>query len=120
MRLPEAAEAIATETDEDPEPLFLHLDRPLDDELVQTYVRMGNKMSAYIANVGSLEHEAAPVRLAREGASLLTKYSGSASHSEFSSSSSSKDGYRTWGIERSYINMLHLLTKERQDKCLAV
>ncbi|KAI4607311.1 hypothetical protein J4E80_009706 [Alternaria sp. BMP 0032] len=60
MHLPEAIEAIGSESDEEPEPSFLHLDRPLDDELVQTYVRMGHKMSAYIANVGSLEHEAAP------------------------------------------------------------
>lgn len=31
--------------DEDPEPSFLDLDRPCDDEVVQTYVRLGHKMS---------------------------------------------------------------------------
>ncbi|KAG9189474.1 hypothetical protein G6011_06342 [Alternaria panax] len=112
MQLPEAAEAIACESDEEPEPSFLHLDRPLDDELVQTYVRMGHKMSAYIANVGSLEHEAAPMRIAREGMSLLAKDSEHTSSSDDVSLSSARDVYHTWGIERSYINLLHLLTKE--------
>jgi hypothetical protein len=119
MQLPEAVEAIASESDEDPEPSFLHLDRPLDDELVQTYVRLGHKMSAYIANVGSLEHEAAPMRIAREGISLLAKGSEHASSSDYSSLSSAKDTCPTWGIEKSYINLLRLLTKEQQDECLA-
>jgi hypothetical protein len=113
MHLPEAVEAIASESDEEPEPSFLHLDRPLDDELVQTYVRMGHKMSAYIANVGSLEHEAAPVRIAKEGISILAKASGVASTSDRNSSSSAQDASYTWGIERSYINLLRLLAKER-------
>ncbi|CAN9258988.1 unnamed protein product [Alternaria alternata] len=111
MQLPEAAEAIASESDEEPEPSFLHLDRPLDDELVQTYVRMGHKMSAYIANVGSLEHEAAPMRIAREGISLLAKDTEHASGSDYSSPSVAKDVCYTWGIERSYISLLHLLAK---------
>ncbi|RYO58563.1 hypothetical protein AA0113_g7647 [Alternaria arborescens] len=111
MQLPEAAEAIASESDEEPEPSFLHLDRPLDDELVQTYVRMGHKMSAYIANVGSLEHEAAPMRIAREGISLLAKDTEHASGSDYSSTSRAKDVCYTWGIERSYISLLHLLAK---------
>jgi hypothetical protein len=111
MQLPEAAEAIASESDEEPEPSFLHLDRPLDDELVQTYVRMGHKMSAYIANVGSLEHEAAPMRIAREGISLLAKDTEHASGSDHSSPSVAKDVCYTWGIERSYISLLHLLAK---------
>lgn len=113
MHLPEAIEAIASESDEEPEPSFLHLDRPLDDELVQTYVRMGHKMSAYIANVGSLELEAAPVRIAKEGISILAKRSGFSSNPDDNSSSSSQDASHTWGIERSYINLLRLLTKER-------
>ncbi|KAH6878064.1 hypothetical protein BKA58DRAFT_435777 [Alternaria rosae] len=113
MHLPEAIEAIASESDEEPEPSFLHLDRPLDDELVQTYVRMGHKMSAYIANVGSLELEAAPVRIAKEGISILAKRSGFSSNPDDNPSSSSQDASHTWGIERSYINLLRLLTKER-------
>lgn len=113
MHLPEAIEAIGSESDEEPEPSFLHLDRPLDDELVQTYVRMGHKMSAYIANVGSLEHEAAPVRIAKEGISILAKSSGISSSPDANSPSSARDAGHTWGIERSYINLLRLLTKER-------
>jgi len=113
MHLPEAVEAIGSESDEEPEPSFLHLDRPLDDELVQTYVRMGHKMSAYIANVGSLEHEAAPVRIAKEGMSILAKSSGISSSPDANFPSSAQDAGHTWGIGRSYINLLRLLTKER-------
>lgn len=75
MKLPGAAEAIDPGSQEQPEPSFLHLDRPLDDELVQTYVQVGHKMSAYIANVGSLEAADAPTRIAKEGVSLLAKQS---------------------------------------------
>ena len=75
MQLPGAAKAIEPEYQEQPDPSFLHLDRPLDDELVQTYVQVGHKMSAYIANVGSLEAAGAPTRIAKEGISLLAKHS---------------------------------------------
>ncbi|KAI1525638.1 Fungal-trans domain containing protein, partial [Pyrenophora tritici-repentis] len=75
MKVPGAVEAINPESQEVPDPSFLHLDRPLDDELVQTYVQVGNKMSAYIANVGNLEAADAPARIAKEGVLLLAKHS---------------------------------------------
>ncbi|CAA9961592.1 Fungal trans domain containing protein [Pyrenophora teres f. maculata] len=92
MKVPGAVEAIDPESQDAPDPSFLHLDRPLDDELVQTYVQVGHKMSAYIANVGSLEATDAPTRIAKEGALLLAKHSS------------------MWGIERSYTRLLSLLS----------
>ncbi|KAK1914027.1 hypothetical protein P3342_007273 [Pyrenophora teres f. teres] len=92
MKVPGAVEAIDPESQDAPDPSFLHLDRPLDDELVQTYVQVGHKMSAYIANVGSLDATDAPTRIAKEGVLLLAKHSS------------------MWGIERSYTRLLTLLS----------
>ena len=40
-------------TDEsDAEPHWISLDRPLDDELVQMYIRVGNKVSAQLKGGG--------------------------------------------------------------------
>jgi hypothetical protein len=71
MQLPEVLDAIAQDCESDPEPRFLHLDRPLDDELVQTFVRVGHKMSAYISNVGNILDEAGPTKILQEGIALL-------------------------------------------------
>uniref|UniRef100_A0A8H7N4F5 Uncharacterized protein n=1 Tax=Bionectria ochroleuca TaxID=29856 RepID=A0A8H7N4F5_BIOOC len=48
--------------EEDPEPTFLHLDRPCDDEMVQLYVRLGHKMSGHLSKVGDISLPEAPVR----------------------------------------------------------
>lgn len=102
MQLHEVAQAIASESDETPEPSFLHLDRPLDDELVQTYVRLGHKMSAHMANIGCIQEREAPKRIAKEGLRLLAKRA--------------QEGHAcTWGIERSYRRALASLTAEDEQ-----
>lgn len=60
IELSEGVEASAQEREEEPEPSFLHLDRPLDDELVQIFVRLGHKMSAYMSKVGNMRGRGAP------------------------------------------------------------
>jgi hypothetical protein len=99
--------SIWDESDEDPEPSFLHLDRPLDDELVQTFVRSGHKMSAYVAKVGDIRDLDAPAKILREGICLL----GKGSH-PISSEPHRQDhpGY-TWGIELSYATALERLLR---------
>ncbi|KAJ5720311.1 uncharacterized protein N7483_008245 [Penicillium malachiteum] len=58
--------------DSDDEPLWLRLDRPLDDELVQTYIRVGNKMSAHLKGVGDIGKHDAPLKILKQGYHLLT------------------------------------------------
>lgn len=54
-----------------PEPSFINLDRPCDDESVQAFVRLGHKMSARVFRVGDIcGHEAAG-KILKEGARLL-------------------------------------------------
>ncbi|KAJ9142498.1 hypothetical protein NKR23_g7305 [Pleurostoma richardsiae] len=54
-------------------PSFLHLDRPMDDEMVQFFVRFGRPcvMRAYVAGVGNIYGMKGSVRILREGRKLL-------------------------------------------------
>ncbi|KAL1903038.1 hypothetical protein Sste5346_000951 [Sporothrix stenoceras] len=74
---------------ESPEPSLLYLDRPLDDELVQMYVRLGHRMTACVQRVGNICSAGAPRRIVQEGIRLLVgvEEAGPA---------------RGWGIESSY------------------
>ncbi|KAL3299414.1 transcription factor ZMS1 [Colletotrichum asianum] len=62
----------AGDESEEPEPKFLHLDRPCDDEMVQTYVKLGHRMSGHVAKVGDICQEGAPKKILREGIRMLT------------------------------------------------
>ncbi|RSM05272.1 hypothetical protein CDV31_009670 [Fusarium ambrosium] len=59
------------ESDEEPELYFIYLDRPCDDEMVQTYVRLGHKMSANLLRVGNICSAEAPRKILQEGVQLL-------------------------------------------------
>lgn len=62
-----------TATDQsDAEPRLIYLDRPLDDELVQMYIRVGNKVSAQLKGVGDISGDGAPVKILKQGFYLLT------------------------------------------------
>ncbi|KAH9880550.1 hypothetical protein IAQ61_000843 [Plenodomus lingam] len=115
-QLPEISQAVVAESDETPEPSFLHLDRPLDDELVQTYVRLGHKMSAYISNVGNIQDPGAPARIVKEGLCLLAKKSQSTSDEQHLPTPLLIDSACTWGIERSYKKLLNSLLLEQQSR----
>lgn len=60
------------ESDEEPELYFIYLDRPCDDEMVQTYVRLGHKMSANLLRVGNICNVGAPRKILQEGLRLLS------------------------------------------------
>lgn len=115
MRLPEVAQAIASESDDEPEPSFLHIDRPLDDELVQTYVRLGHKMTAYMANVGSIEESDAPRRITKEGLCLLAKKAQDASPAQKLTIDEMIRAACTWGVETCYRRVLGSLAAESQE-----
>ncbi|PVI04243.1 hypothetical protein DM02DRAFT_519122 [Periconia macrospinosa] len=106
MRLSEVVEAAAHDNEEEPEPSFLHLDRPLDDELVQTFVRLGHKMSAYISKVGNIQSRDAPAKILQEGISLLVRDSYIAPPRENRPFASSESPRYTWGIEGSFAKSL--------------
>jgi hypothetical protein len=107
MQLPEVVNAISQDSESDPEPRFLHLDRPLDDELVQTFVRAGHKMSAHICQVGNILDQGAPTKILQEGIFLLTGGSstGPNDHSTYPKPALGLSPYDgcTWGIEESYV-----------------
>jgi hypothetical protein len=92
---------------EDPEPSFIHLDRPCDDEMVQTYVRLGDKMSAHMSRVGNIMEPEAPRRILREGRRLLIGRDTPPRLSQMTELNEMReDGIPVWGIERSYAELL--------------
>ncbi|KAG9258833.1 uncharacterized protein F5Z01DRAFT_5101 [Emericellopsis atlantica] len=55
----------------DPDPTFLHLDRPLDDELVQTFVKRGSQMAGHLTGVGDIRSKGAASKILRIGVRML-------------------------------------------------
>ncbi|KAB5545900.1 hypothetical protein GE09DRAFT_222828 [Coniochaeta sp. 2T2.1] len=108
----------AEESESDPEPSFIHLDRPCDDELVQIYVRLGHKMPGYMSGVGSICAPGAPAKILREGIRLLLGEPGHRRHGAWGQGrpapppQQTKEGSYTWGIEPSYTRMLRCLIPE--------
>ncbi|OAA65550.1 Transcription factor [Niveomyces insectorum RCEF 264] len=95
-----------------PEPSIFYLDRPLDDELVQTYVRLGHGMTACMLRVGNICSPGAPAKMLQEGIQLLV---GGAGKGQAGAAAAAADGAYAdkpgmWGIEHSYAASLrHLL-----------
>lgn len=89
--------------DSDDEPRWIRLDRPLDDELVQTYIRIGDRMSAHLKGVGDIGNHGAPMKILKQGLYLLTgeKYVKGSSGAN-SGSTPEKATIYTWDIQRSY------------------
>lgn len=77
--------------EEEPEPAFIHLDRPCDDEMVQTYIRLGHKMQGYMQRVGNIGSSDAPPKILKEGLRLL---------------SHTRAKEKAWGIETSFLESL--------------
>jgi hypothetical protein len=81
------------DSDDDARPLFptsMHLDRPVDDELVQLFVKRGASMKANITGVGNLCSVRGPVRVLIEGRNVSA-------------------GLKTWGESRRAIRTLSKL-----------
>lgn len=100
----------------DVEPSFMHLDRPLDDELVQLFVRSGHKISAYVAKVGNINESLAPGRILCEGVRLLAR--GVVPDAKVEKSADKGDQTKmeyVWGIEASFIESLQRLTRATTD-----
>lgn len=107
MQLPEVTEAISIDGEDDPDPNFCHLDRPLDDELVQLFVRVGHRMCPHISKIGNIFHPEAPPKVLAEGLYLLTASSQTPSCSDPELHERHDMRRMTWGIERSYAKVLN-------------
>lgn len=81
---------LPTSPDDLPNPAFIRLDRPNDDEMVQLFVRSGRPavMRAYISGVGDICGPKGPQKILREGRRILTGLS------------------LCWGRTREYIDLL--------------
>ncbi|EWY88087.1 hypothetical protein FOYG_09435 [Fusarium oxysporum NRRL 32931] len=93
------------ESEEEPDPTFIHLDRPCDDEMVQVYIRLGHKMAGHMQRVGNICSPNAPPKILREGIRML-------SHARAKN--------KEWGIEASYVkgltSLLHGTTAQENER----
>lgn len=71
------APSAASDDKAEPAPTFIHLDRPNDDEMVQSFVRFGtgSAMRANIAGVGDIYSAKGPARVLKEGLRILATVS---------------------------------------------
>lgn len=53
-------------------PTSINIDRPADDEIVQMYIRRGDRMQALIVGVGDIRGPLGPQRVLLEGAKLVS------------------------------------------------
>ncbi|KAF5664382.1 transcription factor ZMS1 [Fusarium denticulatum] len=93
------------ESEEEPDPTFIHLDRPCDDEMVQVYIRLGHKMAGHLHRVGNICSPNAPPKILKEGIRML-------SHARAKN--------KEWGIEISYVmgltSLLHGTTAQENSR----
>lgn len=106
-----AAGRCVGDTSPPPDPPLLYLDRPLDDELVQTYVRLGDRMTACMLRVGDIRAPGAPDKMLREGIRMLGEEDNQAQDSEDQDRSTP-----SWGIEQSYASSLWQRMKEESQQ----
>jgi hypothetical protein len=87
---------------------IIQLDRPCDDEIVQLFVRFGEKMTPYLARIGDMKARGSAGKVLREGIRVLSCQDnhglGSRRRRESEGSVSS-----TWGVSENFIEMLAAL-----------
>lgn len=112
----------ATENQIDPDALttVVHLDRPLDDELVQLYIRWGGKMTARLSRVGDVSGPTAPRKILDEGHRILSD--GVKLDRDVQYGNNQKDGTlnpddkeTSWGIRQSFAESLSSLIQASRE-----
>lgn len=103
--------------DEDLDPAFLHLDRPLDDELVQAYVISGHKMAGHISGVGDIRSKEAPSKILTTGIRILAdlKVGGQLAHDGTNEPAVESGDESVWGIGSVYMKRLERL--KQSESC---
>ena len=90
---------IESADDEASYPTSINIDRPADDEIVQMYIRRGDRMQAMIAGVGDIRSPLGPYRVLVEGAKLTSSLA-------------------NWGCSRRVIKLLTTLAHVSQQGIL--
>lgn len=99
-------EAAAAEAEDDSEPPFFHIDRPCDDETVQAYVRLGQKMTGHLSRVGDICREGAPRKILGQGSEILERR-----RKDDADGEGKGGGGFVWGIAGSYVETLGRLIR---------
>lgn len=119
LEIPRTSTARSDE-DSDPDPSFIHLDRPCDDESVQMYMRLGHKVMANISRIGDICADSAPKKILLEGLRLLSDGNDLSSAEPSESDQTCHGGFAcTWGITQSYVHSLRRLVRaiESSEQC---
>jgi hypothetical protein len=106
---PETEQPTTSERDEELylELNIIYIDRPCDDEMVQLYLRHGDKMSAHMARVGVITETSAPSHIVREGIRLLEN--GIADRQD-------RSEMGTWEVDGVYVEVLATLAQTMEQK----
>lgn len=86
---------------------IIQLDRPCDDELVQLFVRFGEKMTPYLARIGDIRCGESAGKILREGIKLLSSHSNKATGSRAHAGEGLVNS--TWGATENFTAMLSVL-----------
>ncbi|ETS81580.1 hypothetical protein PFICI_06582 [Pestalotiopsis fici W106-1] len=96
--------------------VVVYLDRPIDDELVQTYIRWGAKMTACLSRVGDIASPSAPAKILKEAFRLLSlERNSEARDYSMNESSTSSSGELVWGVRSSFAKSLDSLIRATQE-----
>ncbi|KAL7919969.1 fungal-specific transcription factor domain-containing protein [Trichoderma austrokoningii] len=111
---PKCQEPTATAQDEElySELNVIYVDRPCNDEMVQLYLRHGDKMSAHMTRVGVITEASAQKKILREGIRLLengTAGNGTAGDQE-------RPDMGTWEIDGMYWKVLAALAQVIEER----
>ncbi|KAE9376284.1 hypothetical protein N431DRAFT_330374 [Stipitochalara longipes BDJ] len=86
---------------------LIQLDRPCDDELIQLFVQVGEKMTPYMARIGDIKCKDSPGKILREGIKLLSSQE---NHNADSGRDRSERSLNfTWGTAENSISKLSAL-----------
>lgn len=112
--------AARSDEDSDPDPSFIHLDRPCDDESVQMYMRLGHKVIANMSQIGDICADGAPKKILLEGIRLMSEGNDLSSAEPSESDQTGHSSFAcTWGITLSYVHSLRRLVRatESSEQC---
>ncbi|RFU34835.1 hypothetical protein B7463_g1431, partial [Scytalidium lignicola] len=86
---------------------LIQLDRPCDDELVQLFVRFGDEMIPYMAQIGDIKCEDSAEKILREGIKLLCSHNDHATDMRRDGGEGSFNSI--WGATENFISVLSTL-----------
>lgn len=95
--------------------VIVYLDRPIDDELVQTYIRWGHKMTACLSRVGDIADASAPGSILKEAQRLLNLRETTRTKDHSANESSSGSEEMVWGVRSSFSRSLESLIRATQE-----